>query len=320
MACYEPLVGIDYGARTEEGKHRYKVVGKYDPVKAKELYPDSVIIPCGKCIGCRIDYSRNWADRMMLELETAQKAVFVTLTYDDDHLHVCYEKDGRKYGSLNKRDWQLFMKRLRKYFGDKKIRFYMAGEYGDRTRRPHYHAILFGLGLDDFSDLRGHGFNELRQRYYISDTLARIWSNGFVLLSDVSWSTCAYVARYVQKKVGKTSFLCDVYRQPPEFSLMSRKPGIGADYLEQHPDVLDYQNINLSTPEGGKKLQIPKYYLKKLSLTDPEKYAILSEERRRYADDHLMVSLLGTDKSYLELKKAEQEYKQGRLKTLKRSL
>lgn len=105
------------------------------------------------------------------------------------------------FATLDKRDCQLFMKRLRKYFGDIKIRFYLAGEYGDKTLRPHYHAILYGISVDDFPDHQPFGTNDLGQPYYVSKKLENIWSLGHVLLADVSWQTCAYVGRYVTKKL-----------------------------------------------------------------------------------------------------------------------
>lgn len=153
------------------------------------------------------------------------------------------------------------MKRLRRHFEPKMLRFYLSGEYGSRTLRPHYHAIIFGLSLEDFADRKLKGVNELGQMYYISDELQSIWQNGFVLLCDVSWQTCAYVSRYVTKKVAGVDGKSLAYLNAlPEFALMSRKPGIGRQYLTKHPDCLDFQNINLSTPDGGLKIGIPKYF------------------------------------------------------------
>lgn len=206
---------------------------------------------------------------MMLELETAKKGIFLTLTYDNAHIPgSVYEDfpedkdlyfpfkglerlDGDKVYwpssfTLNKRDVQLFMKRLRRRFDDRKIRFYLAGEYGEKFHRPHYHAIVFGIGCDDFPDLCEHGKNELGDTYYTSDMLYKTWTNGFVLLSDVSWKTCAYVSRYCTKKLnGAYSIDYAVRNCIPEFSLMSRKPGIGEPYLKLHPDALDLLNINI---------------------------------------------------------------------------
>lgn len=327
MSCYHPLTGVWTGY-TETGKKKIDIVKFVEPDKKAKLDRDGetyFTIPCGKCIGCRLDYSRSWADRMMLELETAGCGVFVTLTYANDgtELPPTYCKFD-EFGlpthlSLNKDDVQKFMKRLRKHFSDKRIRFYLAGEYGENTQRPHYHAILFGLQLSDFSDLQSHGRNEIGQNYYISDTLANIWKHGFVLLSDVSWKTCAYVARYVTKKVrGDIQLVYELNNQLSEFSLMSRKPGIGKEYLDLHPECLDFQNINIVTPEGGVKIQIPKYFLRQLELTDPERYDLIKKERRKFADDKALIKLSKTDLSYLELLEAEENAKLKKIKSLKR--
>lgn len=320
MSCYHPLVGLWKGDYTDSGKKKYVIEGNVDPSDVPFVY-DPVLIPCGKCIGCRLDYSRSWADRMMLELETAKKAIFVTLTYDNEHAPWSQfdDADFPMYATLDKRDCQLFMKRLRKHFEDRRIRFFLAGEYGPSTLRPHYHAIVFGLGLDDFPDLRMHGRNELGQQYYISDLFTKIWSCGHCLLSDVSWKTCAYVARYVTKKLnGPLSIDYAIRNVLPEFSLMSRRPGIGREYLEQHPECLDFQSINLTTPEGGLKLRIPKYYLKQLQLSNPEKYDTIMNERKECASDSMILKLQKTGLGYLDYLEVEEQKKLEAIKGLPR--
>lgn len=312
MSCSRPLIAIPTEDFGDTGKPQYKIISSeglshFDEV-LKQV-PGSRLIPCGKCMECRLAYSRQWADRMMLELVEQKKAIFLTLTYDDNHIHpatfkpVVYQgflprcknevlqDDGYfvpEFSSLDKRDAQLFIKRLRKHFEPLKLRYYLAGEYGDRTLRPHMHMILYGIGLEDFKICdRGEkcrtcsvseekyrvcrksmiaypcGKNELGDCYYSSPLLEKIWKNGFVLFSDVSWKTCAYVARYVTKKVGGDLAESYMVRNCiPEFSLQSRNPGIGRAYFDSHPDVLDFSNIHLSTPDGGLKMNIPKYFLR----------------------------------------------------------
>lgn len=323
MSCYHPLIGLPSGL-TDAGKTRYVIKGQeylknhsYEEVKLQ----DGILLPCGKCIGCRLDYSRTWADRMMLELETEKKAVFLTLTYDNDHCPWSqFDENGiPMYGTLNKRDCQLFMKRLRKRYQDVKIRFYLAGEYGSKTLRPHYHAIVYGFGLYDFKDLRCIGRNELGQAYYVSEDLAKIWNNGFVLVANVSWKTCAYVARYITKKLtGQKAVEYAERNVIPEFSLMSRKPGIGSRYLEENPDCLDFENINLSTPEGGLKIRIPKYYIRKLELQDKERADIIRNQRKKCAEDSLLLQLQNTDLSYVEYLEAKEINKMAKIKKLNR--
>lgn len=336
MSCYHPLIGIDTGEKTASGKVKYWIRSREQSADFQFEIDNNkhILIPCGHCIGCRLDYSRSWADRMMLELETAGKGIFLTLTYDNEHAPWSqFDENGDPlYASLDKRDCQLFMKKLRSRFDGKdgrpfaKIRFFLAGEYGPSTLRPHYHAIVFGLGRSDFPDSVQHGCNELGQRYYISNTLSDIWSNGFVLFSDVSWKTCAYVARYVTKKLsGEAKITYSERNVIPEFSLMSRKPGIGREYLNQHPDCLDKENIYLSTEEDSLKIQIPKYYYKQLisdakenSLRDPERYVKIMADRKKYAEDSMILQLQKTGLSFLDYLEVKEQKKLKSAKILKR--
>ena len=345
MSCYHPLIGIDTGERTESGKVKYWIRSREQSADfQKEIdLNEHILIPCGKCIGCRLDYSRSWADRMMLELETAKKGLFITLTYNNetlldiggDHAYFTFfSEDGLpENATVRKRDWQLFMKRLRKEFDGnhgrdfRKIRFFSAGEYGDHTHRPHMHAILFGIGLDDFPDIVSHGQNELGQIYYISPSFSDLWPFGFSLISDVSWKTCAYVARYVVKKQkGWNAIEYAEKNIEPPFALMSRKPGLGREYLEAHPDCLDFENINLSTPEGALKIRIPKYYYKQLisdskknTLLDPERYDKIMADRKKYAEDSMILQLQKTGLSFLDYLEVKEERKLHQIKALQRN-
>lgn len=328
MSCYHPMIGMPTGELTEKGKKKLQlrsIENTADIQLMLEKNEGSVLIPCGHCIGCRLDYSRYWADRMMLELEDMKKAVFLTLTYDEQNIiWSSFDDDGTPlYGTLYKKDFQDFLKRIRKYYSDHgydtKLRFYLAGEYGSKTLRPHGHCILFGVGLDDINDLVPDGQNELGQKYYRSSLYEKIWSHGRVCVADVSWETCAYVARYCTKKL--TGKMKEKYEERgciPEFSLMSRKPGIGAKYLESHPHCLDYENINISTPTGGLKISIPKYYLDKLELTDPIKFAKIKEKRMKFASDKMLLELSGTDLNMEEYLSVKESYKNSKMVALKR--
>lgn len=319
MSCYHPIAAYpDYSERTANGKVAYKLFGKYDP-DCKLLDPKVIAVPCGRCIGCRLDYSRQWADRMVLELEHTGKGIFVTLTYNNDNVPQLEDDFGLPVLTLDKTDLQLFFKRLRKRFKGKEIRYYAAGEYGSNTFRPHYHAIIFGLCLEDFPDRVLIGKNELGQLHYSSPLFESIWSNGFVVLSDVSWKTCAYVSRYVQKKVfAGTQVITDVLGAEPEFSVMSRRPGIGAKYLEDHPDLFDYSMLYpKGKPEG---VRIPKYFMKKLSLIDEERYANIMSEKRKFSEDRNLLKLQQTDLSFVELLEVEENQKLLKSNALKRPL
>ena len=157
MSCYHPLRAIKTNFPEpiidENGKvHKSRIFflkGEYNPEKLPVLDSNSeyISIPCGKCIGCRLDYSRTWADRCMLESQYHKNNWFLTLTYDNDHLPE--QRPGSPVHSLQKRDMQLFMKRLRKRFPNDKIRFFGCGEYGSKSCRPHYHLLLFGVPFED---------------------------------------------------------------------------------------------------------------------------------------------------------------------------
>lgn len=331
MSCYKPNFMVPCGF-TESGAVKYVFVhndsvkkitvlqkeddGKTEEVEIvnyewlKETYPDAVQVPCGRCTGCRLDYARSWSDRMLCELDSFDGvASFVTLTYDNDHAHwSMFDDDGKPlYATLDKRDCQLFMKRLRKHFKGRRIRFFLSGEYGPSTFRPHMHAIIFGLGYKELCDPVNdfYKYNDLHQPLYKSPLLTEtIWKQGFCSVTDVSPETCGYVARYVQKKLyGQDKILYDYRNVIPEFSLMSRNPGIGYYYLVDHPEVLDLVRFSVPTPRGGKEISIPKYFLRQLvrepknginPLYDPDKYDRICEERKAHAEESLKIKLSKT--------------------------
>lgn len=356
MPCYHPLKAWPIGL-TENGKTKYKITpyevhhvalnsnGVWESCTSDFLSPyvkrnviDYTQIPCGQCVGCRLEYSRQWANRCMLELEYHDSAYFVTLTYDDEHVPKSYYGDpasGEALPSMTlcKRDFQLFMKRLRKAFPDDKIRFFASGEYGSQTFRPHYHAIIFGLHLNDLVPYKR---SEKGFIYYNSASLQRCWSViesckgscssvpvplGFAVVAQVTWDTCAYTARYVMKKLKgpEAQFYTDFNIVPP-FTLMSRKPGIARQWYEDHPDCYDYEYINLSTDDGGKKFRPPKYFDRLFDVEYPEKSAELKETRKRMAEASKAAKLANTSLSYLEYLQVEENSKLDKIKQLERKL
>ena len=325
MSCYHPLLATQDIEENENGKHELIFHGKYTPERAS-AFEDPILIPCGKCLGCRLDYSRAWADRMMFELDHTGKGVFLTLTYNNAHVPIGMldnETELPLSYSLNKEDLQKFWKRLRKKFDDKELRYFACGEYGTNTFRPHYHAIVFGLSLADLPDRTLIGTNELGQAYYRSQKIEEAWSIyhratktkeayydpiGFVLVSEVSWETCAYVARYVMKKVDSPVRLFNEWRNSyPEFILSSRRPGIGSYYLSDHGLTFD---SDLQMYRSGRKMQIPKFLLEKMALTDPEGYDKLKQKRIEFANDKTMLELYQTDLDFEQLceLKEDQQY------------
>lgn len=324
MACKHPLYAVVTGV-TSSGKKQLEFCQfNYWHYPKSKL----VQIPCGKCIACRLEYSRQWANRCMLELQYHESSYFVTLTYNDEHLPLVANENENgeitQVATLVKREFQLFLKRLRKRFPDQEIRYYMAGEYGDQGHRPHYHAILFGLKLDDlvFYKKSPLGFN-----YYFSPTLEKLWSDsdgsqkGFVVVADVTWESCAYTARYVMKK--QKGFGKEMYEKlgiEPEFCLMSRRPGIGKKYYEDHPDLYKYDYINISTEKGGKKFKPPKYFDRLFELDNPDEFKKIKDARAQMAAVLEKEKLRRTSLDIEELRQVEEENLESRLKSLRRNI
>lgn len=208
-------------------------------------------LPCGQCIGCRLEKAAQWAMRCMHESQLYECNAFITLTFSDEHLAPDL--------SLHKEDFVLFMKRLRKYmkyhFNCQDVRFFHCGEYGDLNSRPHHHAILFNV---DFPDrvLWKQGVNKVP--IYRSEILEKLWPYGYSSIGNVTYQSCGYVARYVLKKVtGKKSQEYYGNRVPP-YITMSRRPGIGKNWmLKYYRDV--YPNDFCVTSNGSVR-KPPRYY------------------------------------------------------------
>lgn len=198
---------------------------------------------------------------------------FITLTYDDKHLPWD--------GSLNKKHFQDFMKRLRFKYRPTTIRYFHCGEYGRELQRPHYHALLFNHDFNDktlWSERDGIPT-------YVSDELADLWPFGFSTVGRVTWETAAYCARYTTKKqTGKAA--ADHYWKmlntdlsvelQPEYATMSLKPAIGKTWYEAYKN--DCYPSDFVTNKGT-KFRIPKYYDKLLHQEDPEQLATLKQIR-----------------------------------------
>lgn len=238
MPCYSPLKGYLANKVNPSGKR--SVV-----FNAREGFTDKPIeIPCGQCIGCRLERSRQWAIRCVHEAQMHEHNVFLTLTYNPEHLP--------KGGTLVKRDFQLFIKRLRKHYG-KNIRYFHCGEYGENLGRPHYHACMFNLNVKDkklFKENRG-------TRLYTSSTIEKIWGKGFVTLGEVTFESAAYVARYITKKVNGKKALEFYKGKEPEYTTMSRRPGIAKKWFDKYSsDVYPSDSIVVR----GIETKPPKYY------------------------------------------------------------
>lgn len=203
---------------------------RLDKLQDPNTLPEYVV-PCGQCLACRINKRRQWTLRLLLEFTQHEKASFITLTYDPQYLPVSDASGKVGRGVLCKRDVQLFLKKLRKRFDDRKIRYYCAGEYGPgKTKHPHYHIILFGIDADELDEdwfyFRGRSGPCPEQRGMRHTPLYDTWQYGIVHVGEVNAHSIAYVAGYVTSKMTRKG---DGYT--PEFALMSRMPGIGREPL-----------------------------------------------------------------------------------------
>jgi len=259
MPCYHPIKG--YRSRTG----RDPVTGKWPVVfDFKNGYLDKqVTIPCGKCIGCRLDRSRQWAVRCVHESRLYDQNSFITLTYKDNP------------ESLNVEDFQKFMKRLRKKYHGKSIRFFHCGEYGDNFNRPHHHACLFNHDFDDKKLWKKTEGGNL----YISEELNNLWPYGYHLIGSVTWESAAYVARYVTKKITGEKAEEHYNGRKPEYITMSRKPGIGKNYWDRYKS--DMLAIDQVVMRDGKLLRVPRFYDKLLEIDDPEAINRIRNNRQR---------------------------------------
>lgn len=234
-------------------------------------------VPCGQCIGCRLDRSKQWAVRCYHEAQLHEDNCFITLTYNDVHLPRDLSCDYRVF--------QLFMKRLRKKYG-KGIRFFHCGEYGEQNGRPHYHAILFNHDFEDKVLWQEKGDNKT----YVSADLAELWPYGFSTVAACTFQTAAYCARYIMKKVTGTRasdhytwtdpISGETHERKPEYCQMSLKPGLGLDWYRQYRSDLwpdDFCVVD------GKKYKIPAYYGKQLEKEENCNYVKMKEQRAQDA-------------------------------------
>lgn len=249
----------------------------YYPVQLKRKAEKRgyILVPCGRCIGCRLDYAGMWAMRMAKEKELHEENSFITLTYSDDNL-----PHGLLRPTLVPHDLKLFWKRLRKEVGHERFRYYACGEYGERRHRPHYHAIVFGLDFEDKTVVDRNP--KTGDSYYSSAQLNRVWGLGSCIIGDVTYESASYVARYlIDKKTGNKRLFYDEQGIEPEFCRMSRRPGIGADWLYKFKEeVLAHDNV----VHDGRKRGLPRYYSKLLEKLDPVRYLEIVASRKQKAE------------------------------------
>ena len=238
----------------------------------------NIEVPCGRCIGCRLEKARDWAVRCVHESQMHSENSYITLTYDEEHVpqEVGYD------------DYQLFMKRLRKEIAPIKIRFYMCAEYGEESQRPHYHALIFGYGFPD----KYPWINRSGYQTYRSNLLERVWTKGSSEIGTVTPNSAEYVARYSLKKQQHTentrtkapklanaiidTETGEIRPRRSEFTRMSLKPGLGHSWFMRYwRDVFPEDRVVLK----GKTKPAPAYYRELLQRIDPDLASTLKDRR-----------------------------------------
>lgn len=212
---------------------------------------ESMRVRCGKCLPCRNSRAGSWTIRLIEQEKCSNDNKFVTLTLDEEHITYALN-----HPTLNKRDLQLFFKRLRKKYPEEKFKYYAVGEYGSNTKRPHYHMIIFRnkSGKTDFE-------------WKVLGT----WNNGFIHVGDVTTASIRYVAGYLEKGIYGEDLDEEIQR---EFSIMSK--GLGEEYINKTKKYHEENNKFEYHTGGGKFTALPRYYREKM---------FSDEARRIYAED-----------------------------------
>ena len=248
MPCYHPLPAW----RNAGG-----VVSLREP-RERRGDEEFLRLPCGSCLGCRMSRAREWALRCSLESAFHDETCWVTLTYDDQH----------KPPTLSKDHLSKWVKRLRARLGDRRLRFFASGEYGEQTYRPHYHAILFGMS----------GGKDIQEA----------WPFGFTRTDPLTPAAIAYVAGYAAKKIGwklESGERLDydtgeVYEYQPPFVLMSRRPGI-ADQARKY-----WQSWRKHAVYHGREVPVPRFlHQAYLAKATDEQVEQLKQERKAIIRD-----------------------------------
>lgn len=280
MACNKPLTGyrslrVSKDPLTGEIKKDRSIV-----FNVREGYSDlPVTVPCGQCMGCRISRNRELAIRCAHEASLYENNCFLTLTYDDEHLP--------DFGSIVPEHPVLFMKRLRKRFGAN-IRSFGCAEYGEKHKRPHYHLLLFNFDFPDKEAIAKDKTGE--HTYFKSEECNKLWKDGFHVIGGLDYESCAYVSRYVCKKItgkkqrshyGTCSDLVTreerLVRLPEQSICRSRRPGIGKGWLELfHQDVYNYDYV----VHNGKTFRTPAYYDSLFEKMYPDEFKGIKADRR----------------------------------------
>lgn len=279
------------------------------------------MLPCGKCLDCRLAYARDWANRCIVESFEFHYNYFLTITYDNAFIRNAVDKSSGEvldYATLFKPDIVQFLKSLRlrwsRKYDHENIRFFVAGEYGDRTMRPHYHMIVFNLPI---FDLKEYKRSPLGHIYYTSDELNKVWHKGYIIIGELTRESAAYTARYCLKKLKDASFSYEKLNLIPEFTNCSRRPGIGRNFYDDNKEKIFKQGF-VSVCDGREGFRFyPGRYYKRLykdeNEADYERYREVQLYKATVKHD---LELLRTDLDDLEYSLVKESNMEAKTKIL----
>lgn len=316
--CFSPKYAF-YHYHYDTIKHRLVKslsFNKFNPKRDNEA--NQIIIPCGKCLACKIDQANSWATRCLLEAKKWTNNCFITLTYNEENINT---KNG--INTLNKKDIQDFFKLLRYYENrteDNPIRYFACGEYGDKTFRPHYHLGVFNYIP---KDLKFHKLSKTGIEIYTSKTISDIWKKGFITVQYLNYEAAAYIARYTQKKINRDyDKKCETLGIEKEFKLTSRRPGIALDILNDK-ETFEKMRRNfgflISTKNGVKLKGIPQALKKRWRDIDEFDYYEKADKHTQKCKENMKKILAKTSLNEKEYRIQQAKLTEDRLRRLKRN-
>lgn len=309
LTCYHPKLRIEMIGKTEKAEdgHLYHPAIIIPADKESELlekYKDfhanyrKQIIPCRNCIGCRLDYSREWANRGYLESKKSEDNYFITLTYDEEHLPIdesITTSEGKTYtrseewkGNLRPEHLKKFIHDIRQYFYRKnkkqRIKYLACGEYGTENKRPHYHIILFDCPFTP-NDMYNPRIID-KEIYYQNRIIEKYWKRGLSNVTVASWNTIAYVARYVTKKQYGHNAEDERAQKGQIAEFIRVSNGIGKEYWEQNKEkILKTDSITIKNGKGVHTTKPPRYFYRLLQKENREAYEDIKKRREQQNDN-----------------------------------
>lgn len=334
MSCLNPLNLI------QQEPNQKGIIIKPNKTILNQNWKTMTLIQCGKCIGCKLNKSREWATRITLETkENPKNNWFLTLTYNNEHLPL--NKKGEP--TLKNEELTNFIKNIRQHWNRKynetNIKYISASEYGTKYKRPHYHIILMNINIRDIKEIGTP--SKLGHKHYWSFTIDKIWNKGLIDIGKVTFESAGYVTRYTLKKqkpnkqdltniVEKVLTKKEKWEKikqleqkflSKEWEKIRMSNGIGKKNFDKNK-TLWYNNdhITIPTAKGVKNVKIPKYFDKLMEKENPELMNIIKQKRTTNAKNKTEKELIIKKISYTHLLGDKQKILNAKIQKLKKKL